>query len=99
LYFEVAQDGTWLVKTRNGSATPTVGVKTSSDLVKKPDETGKSINTLEVRVGADKVDFVVNGTVVHTEPKTGLLAKTDGIYGIRINHLLEVQVDNFGVSK
>ena len=99
LYFEVAQDGTWLVKTRNGSATPTVGVKTSSDLVKKPDETGKSINTLEVRVGADKVDFVVNGTVVHSEPKTGLLAKTDGIYGIRINHLLEVQVDNFGVSK
>jgi hypothetical protein len=52
-----------------------------------------------VRVGADKVDFVVNGTVVHSEPKTGPLAKTDGIYGIRINHLLEVQVDNFGVSK
>jgi hypothetical protein len=42
------------------------------------------------------VDFVVNGTVVHSEPKTGALAKTDGVYGIRINHLLEVQVDNFG---
>jgi hypothetical protein len=99
LYFEVAQDGTWLVKSRNGAATPTVTAKTPSDLVKKPDDTGKSINALEVRVGADKVDFVVNGTVVHSEPKTGLLAKTDGTYGIRINHLLEVQVDNFGVSK
>jgi hypothetical protein len=42
---------------------------------------------------------VVNGTVVHSEPKTGLLAKTGGIYGIRVNHLLEVQVDDFGVSK
>jgi hypothetical protein len=74
--------------------------KTPSDVVKKPDPaTGKSTNDLEVRVGADKVDFVVNGTVVHSEPKTGALAKTDGIYGIRINHLLEVQVDNFGVSK
>jgi len=27
------------------------------------------------------------------------MAKTDGIYGIRINHLLEVQVDGFSVSK
>jgi hypothetical protein len=99
LYFEVAQDGTWLVKSRNGTATPTVTAKTPSDLVKKPDDTGKSTNALEVRVGADKVDFVVNGTVVHSEPKTGMLAKTDGTYGIRINHLLEVQVDGFGVSK
>jgi hypothetical protein len=99
LYFEVAQDGTWLIKSRNGSATPPVSAKTASDLVKKPDDTGKSTNSLEVRVGTDKIDFVVNGTVVHSEPKTGPLAKTDGVYGIRINHLLEVQVDNFGVSK
>ena len=99
LYFVVAQDGTWLVKSRNGAATPTITDKTPSDLVKKPDASGKSTNAIEVRVGAGKVDFVVNGTVVHSEPKTGLLTKTDGIYGIRINHLLEVQVDDFGVSK
>ena len=99
LYFEVAQNGTWLVKSRNGDQTPTVTAKTPSDAVKKPDDSGKSTNTLEVRVGADKVDFVVNGTVVLSGPKTGPLAKTDGIYGIRINHLLEVQVDDFGVSK
>lgn len=99
LYFVVAQDGTWLVKSRNGNATPSVTAKTPSDAVKKLDADGKATNALEVRVGADKVDFVVNGTVVHSEPKTGLMAKTDGIYGIRVNHLLEVQVDNFGVSK
>jgi hypothetical protein len=99
LYFVVAQNGTWLIKSRTGDATPTVSAKTPGDAVKKPDDTGKSTNILEVRVGADKVDFVVNGTVVHSEPKTGALAKTDGAYGIRINHLLEVQVDGFGVSK
>jgi hypothetical protein len=99
LYFEVAQDGTWLVKSRKGSDTPTITSKTPSDAVKKPDDTGKSTNVLEVRVGGDKVDFVVNGTVVHSEPKSGALSKADGIYGIRINHLLEVQVDNFGVTK
>src|SRR5580704_6581174 len=99
LYFEVAQDGTWLIKKRDGAATSNVSAKTPADVVKKPDDTGKSTNALEVRVGADKVDFVVNGTVVHTEAKSGALAKTDGIYGIRVNHLLEVHVDGFGVSK
>ena len=96
LYFVVAQNGSWLIKSRTGDATAVVAPKTPSDAVKKPDDTGKSTNVLEVRVGADKVDFAVNGTVVHSEPKTGALAKTDGVYGIRINHLLEVQVDNFG---
>ena len=99
LYFLIAQNGTWLVKHRNGDATDNVAPKTPNDAVKKPDDTGKSTNTLEVRVGADKVDFVVNGTVVHSAPKSGALAKTDGIYGIRVNHLLEVQVDGLTVTK
>ena len=100
LYFVVAQNGSWLIKKRDGdTSTSNVAPKTPNDAVKKPDDSGKSTNELEVRVGADKVDFAVNGTVVHSEPKTGALAKTDGIYGIRVNHLLEVQVDGLAVSK
>jgi hypothetical protein len=99
LYFVVAQDGTWLIKKRDGNSTSGVTPKTPNDAVAKPGAGGKSINALEVRVGADKVDFVVNGITVHSEPKSGAMAKTDGIYGIRINHLLEVQVDGLGVSK
>jgi hypothetical protein len=97
LYFLVGQDGTWLIKHRAGDATThDVVTKTANDAVKKPDATGKSTNALEVRVQADKIDYVVNGTVVHSTPKSGMTAKTDGIYGIRINHQLEVPVDNFG---
>jgi hypothetical protein len=100
LYFMVAPDGTWLVKRRDGDASaPTVTAKTPSDAVKKPDASGKSTNALEVRVMADKIEYVVNGTVVNTTPKTGLTAKTDGIYGLRVNHRLEVHVDGFAVSK
>jgi hypothetical protein len=99
LYFVVAQNGTWLIKSRDGEKTSAVSPKTPSDAVKKPDASGKSTNALEVRVGADKIDFVVNGEVVHSEPKSGAAAKTDGIYGIRVNHLLEVQVDGLAVSK
>jgi hypothetical protein len=99
IYFEVAQDGTWLIKRRDGSGTSNVSSKTPNDAVKKPDASGKSINALEVRVGADKIDYVVNGVVVNSTPKAGATANTDGLYGIRINHLLEVHIDGFGVSK
>jgi hypothetical protein len=99
VYFVVAQDGTWLIKRRDGDATSNVSAKTPSPAVKMLDASEKATNSLEVRVGADKIDFVVNGTVVHTEPKSGATAKTDGIYGIRVNHLLEMQIDGFGVSK
>ena len=98
LYFVVAQNGTWLIKKRDGEATSTVSPKTPNDAVKKPGDDGKSTNALEVRVGADKVDFVVNGAVVHSEPKSAL-GKTDGTYGIRVNHLLEIQADGLSASK
>jgi hypothetical protein len=96
-YFLVAQNGAWLIKRRNGEATENVA-RNPNDAVKKPGSDGKSTNALEVRVGADKVDFVVNGTVVYSAAKSAI-PKTDGIYGIRVNHLLEVHIDDFGVKK
>ena len=100
LYFMVAQDGTWLIKHRAGdAATHDVKAKTPNDAVKKPDAKGTSTNALEVRVQADKIDYLINGTLVHTTPKTGMTAKTDGLYGMRVNHLLEVHADGIAVSK
>ena len=95
----VTDDGTYLIKRRDGSSTQGVSPKTASAAVKKPDASGTATNALEVRVKADKIEFVINGTVVTTLPKTGAAAKTDGIYGMRINHQLDVQIDGFGVSK
>jgi hypothetical protein len=46
-----------------------------------------------------KIDYAVNGTVVHSTPKTGPTANTDGLYGMRVNHQLEVRVDGFTLSK
>jgi hypothetical protein len=99
LYFMVTDDGTYLIKRRDGASTAGVSPKTPSDAVKKPDASGTATNALEVRVKADKIEFVINGTVVTTLPKTGQTAKTDGIYGMRINHQLDVQIDGFAVSK
>jgi hypothetical protein len=99
LYFMVTDDGTYLIKRRDGSSTQGVSPKTPNAAVKKPDASGTATNALEVRVMADKIAFVINGTVVTTLPKTGPAAKTDGIYGIRINHQLDVQIDGFAMSK
>ena len=100
LYFLITDNGTFLIKRRTGdTSTQTVFPKTANAVIKKPAAGGASVNELEVRVKPDKIDFLINGTVVHSMPKSGDVAKTDGIYGIRINHHLEVQVDGFGVSK
>ena len=98
LYFLVAQDGSFLVKQRIGDAkTDNVVAKTPHAAIKKPDASGTSTNTLEVRVMADKVDFVVNGTSVQSMPKTGL--ETNGTWGIRVNHQLDVTITDIGVTK
>jgi len=98
LYFLIGQNGTFIVKRRLGDPkTEDVVGRTPSDAIRKPDAGGTSTNTLEVRVGADKVDFVVNGTSVHSAPKAGL--KTDGIWGIRVNHQLDVTIADIGVTK
>jgi hypothetical protein len=99
LYFVVAQDGTWLVNRRDGNVATQNVATSASPAVKKPDATGKSVNALEVRVTPKGTEYLVNGTTVHTAPRTGPAAKTDGAYGIRVNHQLEVQIDGFGVSK
>jgi hypothetical protein len=99
LYFLVAQDGTWLVKRREGEAVLDVAPSTPNAAVKKLDATGKSVNALEVRVTPKGTEYLVNGTAVHTAPRTGPAARTDGLFGIRVNHQLEVMIDGFGVSK
>jgi len=75
-----------------------VKAKEASPAVRRPTANGQSTNELEVRVRPDLIAYSVNGTTVHTTPRTGVTAKPDGAYGFRINHRLEVQVENLGVS-
>ena len=97
-YFTVAQNGTWLVKQRNGEATKDIVARSKNEAIVQIDANGKATNTLEVRVLADKIDYVVNGTVVGSSPKTGVT--TDGIYGFRVNHALpEVMITGLSLGK
>jgi hypothetical protein len=99
IYFMVNDDGTWLVKRRSGTLADEMSKKTFNSWIKRTHLFGNSTNILEVRVTQDAVAFAVNGNVVATIPKTGPLANTDGIYGIRSNHHLELEVEDFGISR
>ena len=96
-YFVVAQNGRFLIKQRRGQDTTDVQPATANAAIKTPDGTGRSVNVLEVRVAGDTISYVVNGTVVHTTPKS--VAKTDGVAGFRVNHVLEVMLEGFGIQK
>jgi hypothetical protein len=97
-YFVIAQNGTFQVRQRAGDATVTnVQGRTPHASIVQPGADGKSVNVLEVRVAGDTVSYVVNGTTVHTTPKSAV--KTDGIVGVRVNHLLDVHIENFEVTK
>jgi hypothetical protein len=125
VYFTVAQTGEYLIKIREGDAVqgaprgseaPTVVAATMHAAVVKPDASGRSVNNLEVRVSANQIEYVVNGQVVHTTPKTVTVTlpppgrgqtaptkqvtlNTDGIWGVRINHVLPgIVVENLGVT-
>ena len=99
IYFLVAQDGTFIVKHRAGEETHDVRGYTRHAAVKRPGADGRSVNALDVRVAGNTISYVINGQVVHTTPRDGMTAKTDGIVGVRVNHLLDVHVEGFAVQK
>ena len=100
-YFIVAQNGQFQIRTRNGnnvvSVHPAGRGGAANQAIQRPGANGQSTNTLEVRVAGDTVSYVVNGTVVHTTPRSAV--RTDGLVGVRVNHMLNVHVDGFTVTK
>ena len=98
-YFLVApQNGTYIVKQRTGEQTKDIVPRGKNAAIVQLDASGKASNTLEVRVAADKVEYVVNGTVVASSPKSDVT--TDGIYGFRVNHALpDNMITGLSVSK
>ena len=99
VYFLVAQNGTFIIRSRAGEQVQDVKERTQHAAIRQPGADGQSTNTLEVRVAGNTISYVVNGTVVHTSPKSGATATSDGLVGVRINHVLDVQVENFEVVK
>ena len=89
-YFVVRETGEYLIKKRMGSETPDVVSWTPHAAISQLDAQGRSTNVLSVEVGASQVRFLVNGTEVSSQPRSAV--DTDGISGLRVNHLLNVHI-------
>jgi hypothetical protein len=97
-YFVVAQDGTYQIRRRQGAMVTDIQPKTAHAAIRKPEGGGPTPNALEVWVGANEVSYVINGTVVHTTPRSAA-GRTDGVVGVRVNHQLDVHIDGFQIQR
>jgi len=90
-YFMVRNTGEYLIKTRKGKETPVIENWTVNDVVVKEDANGRQQNVLGVEVKGNDVIFSINGKEVARKAKADL--PTDGLYGFRVDHNLDVDID------
>lgn len=100
VYFLVRQDGSYLIKQREGEKTTDISKGwTPHASVKKSEGNAAVTNLLEVDNKRDTstVGFLVNGQEVYrTDAKSMAL---DGIVGVRVNHNLDVHIEGFDVHR
>lgn len=97
-YFLIRNNGQFLIKRRTGGSTSTIHGWTPHDAIATfgPDTESSVPNTLAVEAGTDEVAFFINGEEVARLPRADV--QTDGIVGLRINHRLNVHVENLAVT-
>ena len=108
VYFTLGGNGSYLIKHRAGDADDqihTIQNWTPSDVIARPDASGKSTDKLEVVVGPQKIQYLINGTEVYSMDRAKavgpgtMLSSTDGIAGIRVSHNLDVHIADFTIAK
>ena len=104
LYCIVRGDGKFMVKHRAGADTHTMAEWTEHASVKKQDEMGKATNEIAVWASSEKIGCSVNGAEVFSMPRAdamgpGKLSESGDVYGIRVNHNLDVHISGFSMTK
>lgn len=97
-YFLIRNTGEYLIKKRIGDETEVIKNWSEAPSMQRYTADTKSSmpNTLTVEVGENEVRFFVNGEQVESLPTSKL--QTDGMVGLRINHALNVHVEDFAVE-
>lgn len=97
-YFLIRGDGTFLIKERNGAETKNITEGwVEHAAVKAQNAEGAASNKLEIDAMGDQVRFLVNGQAVHS--MAAAPGSRNGIIGLRINHNLDVHVQDFEVHQ
>ncbi len=95
VYFLV-REGKYMINHRAGKDVHKIMPWTEHAAINKSDAAGKVSNALSVQVKGNDVNYVVNGQVVHTQPRDYL--KPDGTVGLRVNMFQDMHVANFALK-
>jgi len=97
-YFLVRNSGEFLIKRRAGSETMVINNWTAHEAIKTygPDTESSVENQLSIINGPVDVIFRVNDEIVARLPHNEL--NTQGIYGLRINHALNVHISDLSAT-
>lgn len=105
MYCTAYRDGSFIVRRFNGSNVTQISRKSPNAAIKKASSPDESV-TQEVAwvVKGGKAECQINGTTVASFDKAeivgpGKLESTDGIYGIRVSHNMDLTVSNLKMTK
>jgi hypothetical protein len=101
VYCVAYSDGSALVRGFSGGKVSDFSKRQANAAVKKAAEGGSVTQSIQWNVKGDRAECLVNGTVVAGFTKAelvgaGKLQSTDGIYGIRAAHNVDISVAGFG---
>lgn len=98
VYFLLRNTGEYLIKKRTGSETSTLKGWTKIDAMNMfTEETESSAeNDFQIKVTGDTITFSLNGKVLSNIDKGDL--NTDGHYGFRVNHSINLHISSLKLS-
>lgn len=101
IYFLIRNTGDFLVKQRMGDDTEVLENWTPSNAIIKYEdgvtENSSVMNLLEVGVSGDTISFMINGEEVSSMNATKLT--TDGIFGLRVNHSVNLHISDLRMKQ
>lgn len=103
-YCIVYANGTYSAKYFHGANVVTLADRVASPAVKKASAAGSATNTIGWRVRGGEASCVINGTAVQSWDAAQLvgadkLRSTDGVYGVRVSHNLDLTMSPLTLSK
>ena len=104
MYCVAYGEGTFLIRRFNGTNVTTIARRQPHAAVHKAAADGTVTNEVGWTVRGGRVECIINGTTVAGFDRSevvgsGKLESTDGMFGIRISHNVEVVATGFGLTK
>lgn len=104
LYCIVYGNGTYAVKTFHGPKVTNLVDREPHEAIRKAGPDGETINEVGWRVQGNKVSCLVNGIEIRSFDKSEVigpdrLQSTDGVYGIRVSHNVELTVTGLTLTQ